>query len=65
MPDYATNQEVVQFFAEHSIVVTQVFRDGAVRRLNVLGKPMTLPMDASPEECLRRVREHIAAATAK
>jgi len=64
MPDYASNQEVVQFFASHGIVVTQVFRDGAVRRLNVLGKPMTLPMDASPEECLRRVREHITTITA-
>jgi hypothetical protein len=30
------------------------------RHLKVKGKPLTLPMPASPEECLRLVREHIA-----
>lgn len=60
MSRYASNQEVTQFFAKHGIAVTNVGREGAVRRLKAEGQPTTLPMDASPEECLRLVREHIA-----
>ena len=47
MSRYASNQDVVRFFATHGIEVTQV-----------------LPMDASPDECLRRVRETVAASGA-
>jgi hypothetical protein len=65
MSQYASNQEVVRFFVTHGIEVTQVMRDGPVRRLNAGGKALTLPMDASPEECLRRVREGMAAGEMK
>lgn len=61
MSRYASNQDVVRFFAAHGIEVTQVRREGAVRHLSVQQQPLTLPMDASPEECLRRVRERLAA----
>ncbi len=60
MSRYASNQEVTRFFATHGIVVTNVAREGPVRRLRVENQPTTLPMDASPDECLRLVREHIA-----
>lgn len=60
MSRYASDQEVVQFFASHGIVVTDVHRVGMSRHLRVQGEPMTLPMPASPDECLRLVREHIA-----
>lgn len=60
MIHYASNQEVVEFFASHGIIASQVFRDGPVRRLKVQGRAMSLPMDASPDECLRIVREDIA-----
>jgi hypothetical protein len=62
MSRYASNQDVVRFFAAHDIEVTHVRREGAVRHLNVQDRPLTLPMDASPDECLRRVREGMAAA---
>lgn len=62
MSRYASNQEVVRFFAGYGIEVTQVRREGPVRQLCVGGKAMTLPMAASPEECLRRVRAVAAAA---
>jgi len=61
MSRYASNQDVVRFFATHGIEVTQVRREGAVRHLCVQSQSLTLPMDASPDECLRRVRENIAA----
>lgn len=57
MSRYASNQEVTRFFAEHGIEVTHVRRDGEWRHLRVQGQPLTLPMPASAEECLRRVRE--------
>ena len=60
MSRYASDQEVVQFFASHGIVVTDVCRVGMSRHLCVQGQPMKLPMPASPDECLRLVREHIA-----
>ncbi len=60
MSRYATDQEVVEFFASHGIKVTEVHRLGMSRHLKVKGKPVTLPMPASPEECLRIVRECIA-----
>ena len=60
MSRYASNQDVTQFFARHGIEVTQVRREGDLRHLRVLGQPLTLPMPASPEECLRIVRECIA-----
>ena len=60
MSRYASDQEVVQFFASHGIVVTDVHRVGMSRHLRVQGEPMTLPMPASPDECLRLVREHAA-----
>ncbi len=62
MSRYASNQDVVRFFAANDIEVTHVRRAGAVRHLCVRSLPLTLPMDASPEECLRRVREGVAAA---
>jgi hypothetical protein len=60
MSRYASNQEVTQFFASHGIVVTNVRRDGDLRQLRINGQPLTLPMPASPDECLRIVREFIA-----
>ncbi len=62
MSRYASNQDVVRFFAAHDIEVTHVRREGAVRHLCVGPLPLTLPMDASPDECLRRVREGVTAA---
>ena len=61
MSRYASNQEVTQFFASHGIVVTNVRREGQLRHLRVQGQPLTLPMPASPDECLRIVRDCIAA----
>ncbi len=61
MSRYASNQDVVRFFAAKGIEVTNVRREGALRHLCVLSKPLTLPMDADPDECLRRVRECMAA----
>ena len=60
MSRYASNQEVTRFFASHGIEVTNVRREGEVRQLRVHGHPVTLPMPASPEECLRIVRQCIA-----
>lgn len=60
MSRYASNQEVVRFFAGHGIEVTHVRREGDLRYLRVNGQPLTLPMPASAEECLRRVRESLA-----
>ena len=60
MSRYATDQEVVEFFASHGIAVTDVHRLGMSRHLKVKGQPVTLPMPASPDECLRIVRECIA-----
>ena len=61
MSRYASDLEVVQFFASHGIEVTHVRRLGKLRHLRVHGEPLTLPMPASPDECLRIVRECIAA----
>ena len=60
MSRYASNQEVTQFFASHGIEVTNVRREGQLRHLRVQGQPLTLPMPASPDECLRIVRDCIA-----
>ncbi|WP_461785137.1 hypothetical protein [Prosthecobacter sp.] len=57
----ASNQEVARFFASHGIEVTHVRREGELRHLRVCGEPMTLPMPASADECLRLVRECLAA----
>lgn len=57
MSRYASNQDVVRFFASHGIEVTNVRREGDLRHLRVQDHPLTLPMPASPEECLRIVRE--------
>ncbi|WP_395742586.1 hypothetical protein [Prosthecobacter sp.] len=62
MSRYASNQDVVRFFADHGIEVTHVRREGAVRHLRVQQRPLTLPMDASPDKCLRLVRESMTAA---
>lgn len=62
MSRYASNQDVVRFFASHGITVTHVRREGPLRQLRVCGRPLTLPMPASPEECLRIVRECLAEA---
>jgi hypothetical protein len=59
MSRYASNQEVTRFFASHGIEVTHVRREGDVRQLRVQGRPLTLPMPASQEECLRIVNESI------
>lgn len=61
MGRYASNFEVTQFFASHDIEVTHVHREGPLRHLRVNGQPLTLPMPASPDECLRIVRDCIAA----
>lgn len=61
MSRYASNQDVVRFFASHGIEVTHVRREGGLRHLRVQSRPLTLPMEASPDECLRRVRESIVA----
>lgn len=61
MGRYASNFEVTQFFASHGIEVTHVHREGPLRHLRVNGEPITLPMPASPDECLRIVRDCIAA----
>ena len=60
MSRYASDQEVVHFFASHGIEVSEVCRVGLTRHLRAGGKALTLPMDASPDECLRRVREGMA-----
>ena len=60
MSRYASNQDVAQFFAMHGIEVTDVRREGDVRHLRLRGQPLTLPMPASPDECLRIVREFAA-----
>lgn len=60
MSRYASNQDVVRFFASHGIAVSHVRREGSLRQLSVGGRPLTLPMPASAEECLRIVREHLA-----
>lgn len=60
MSRYASNQDVVRFFASHGIEVTHVRREGPLRQLRAGGRPLTLPMPASPDECLRLVREHLA-----
>ena len=60
MSRYASNQEVTQFFASHGIEVTNVRREGQLRHLRVQGQPLTLPMPASPDECLLIVRDCIA-----
>ncbi|MFN0080616.1 MAG: hypothetical protein ACKVY0_29460 [Prosthecobacter sp.] len=60
MSRYASNQEVVRFFAAHGIEVTQVRREGGLRHLRVHDLPLTLPMPASADECLRLVRECLA-----
>ena len=65
MSRYATDQEVVAFFASHGIAVTDVHRLGMSRHLNVQGQSVTLPMPASPDECLRIVRECISRVGAK
>jgi hypothetical protein len=57
---YASDQEVVQFFASHGIEVKDVRRLGKLRHLRVHGHPLTLPMQASPEDCLRIVRDCMA-----
>ena len=57
---YASNQDVAYFFASHGTEVTEVRREGSLRHLRVRGQPLTLPMPASPEECLRIVREFAA-----
>ncbi len=64
MSRYASNQEVTQFFASHGIAVTNVRREGQLRHLRVQGQPLTLPMPASPDECLRIVRDCIASIVA-
>lgn len=61
MGRYASNFEVTQFFASHDIEVTHVHREGPLRHLRVNGEAITLPMPASPDECLRIVRDCIAA----
>ena len=60
MSRYASNQEVVRFFASHGITVTHVRRDGDVRHLRVGDEPLTLPMPARSDECLHLVRKLIA-----
>ena len=65
MSRFATDQEVVEFFASHGIAVTDVHRLGMSRHLKVQGQPVTLPMPASPDECLRIVRECIARTAGK
>lgn len=64
MSRYASNQEVVSFFASHGIAVTQVRREGDLRHLRVNGQPLTLPMPAPADDCLRLVREVLAAQAA-
>lgn len=61
MSRYASNQEVMRFFASHGIEVTHVRREGDLRHLRVHGLPVCLPMPASADECLRLVRAHLAA----
>ncbi len=63
MSRYASNQEVVRFFASHGIEVTNVRREGDWRHLKVNGRPVNLPMPASPDECLRIVRESLIEST--
>ncbi|MDZ4404077.1 hypothetical protein [Prosthecobacter sp.] len=65
MSRYASNQEVVRFFASHGIEVTQVRREGELRHLRVHGQPLTLPMPASADECLRLVRKCLARSASK
>jgi hypothetical protein len=60
---YATNEEFTDFFAARGIDVENV-RIGQLehrRHFNVVGLPsMSLDMDASPDECLRLVKQFIA-----
>lgn len=65
MSKYATNHEFIAFFEKHGIAVAgpRVDKPSHTRRFTVVasGSPMSLPMDAPPAECLRLVREHLAA----
>ena len=61
MSRYASNQEVVRFFASRGITVTDVQHLGRLRHLRVNGQPPTLPVPASPDACLRIVRDCFAA----
>ncbi len=65
MGRYASNQDVQFFFASHGIEVTNVRREGPLRHLKLQGHPLTLPMDAPPDECLRLAREFQAACDRK
>lgn len=57
---YATNEQFRRFFAERGIMVENVTIDPIAHRrcFNIVGyPPMSLAMDDSPDECLRKVRE--------
>ena len=54
---YATNREVIAYFALLGIEVTNVRIKGKFRHLECKGVPIQLPMDASPGECIRLVKE--------
>lgn len=66
MSRYASNQEFIAYLAsQHGIAVERVRVDkpSHTRQFTVTatGKRMSLPMDASPAECVRLLREHLAA----
>ncbi len=66
MSRYASNQEFIAYLAsQHGIAVERVRVDkpSHTRQFTVTatGKPMSLPMDASPAECVRLIRAHLAA----
>jgi hypothetical protein len=53
---YATNQEVIAFFAILGIEITNLKVKGRHRHLTCREVEIQLPMDASPDECVRLVR---------
>lgn len=65
MSRYASNQEFITYLAGHGLAVEKPRVDKAahVRRFTVTttAQEMFLPMDASPAECIRLIRAHIAA----
>lgn len=54
---YATNHEVIAFFARHGLTVTDLKIKGGFRHLKCRGVDVALPMPMSADDCLALVRE--------
>lgn len=58
---YATNREVIAFFASHGLTVTDLKIKGGFRHLKCNGVSIALPMPMSADDCLALVREKTSA----